>query len=256
MTNATPPLRRRPLLLVAHPGHELRLFGWIAMTRPLVAILTDGSGSTGVSRIDQTRELIDRLGGEIVMAGRFAEPQLYELILRAQAAPLLEVADELAGLLRAEGSELIVSDAGEGYHPGHDLCTPIAACAAAHCQQPPRHCEYRVVGDPRVDGSHASVLTLDDATLRDKIESSRRYAANSGAVLAAEVEYMFDTYGEESFRYECLFPAGHEGPQLLDGLRYYEKRGEQRVRDGRYREVLRHATHVEPLVAALRQRAN
>jgi len=255
VTSTTPPLRRRPLLLVAHPGHELRLFGWIAKTRPLVAILTDGSGSTGISRIDLSRELVDRLGGEIVMAGRFAEPLLYEMILRADAGPLLAVAEELAVLLREEGSDLIVSDAGEGYHPGHDLCTPIAACGAARCPQPPRHYEYRVVGDPRVNGSHASVLMLDDATLRDKIESSRRYAAESGAVLAAEVEYMFDTYGEESFRYECLLPAGHEGPQLHDGLRYYEKRGEQRVRDGRYREVLRHATHVEPLVAAMRQRA-
>lgn len=256
MISTTPPLRRRPLLLVAHPGHELRLFGWIAKTRPMVAILTDGSGSTGVSRIDLSLDLIDRLGGEIVMAGRFAEPQLYDLILRADAEPLLAVAADLAALLGAEGSELVVSDAGEGYHPGHDLCTPIAACAAARCRQPPRHCEYRVVGDPRVDGSHAAVLTLDDATLRDKIDSSRRYAADSGAVLAAEVEHMFETYGEESFRYECMLPAGHEGPQLHDGLRYYEKRGEQRVRDGRYREVLRHATHVEPLVAAMRQHVN
>ncbi|MEP6940129.1 MAG: hypothetical protein ABI846_10215 [Rudaea sp.] len=234
----------------------MRLFGWIAQTRPLVAILTDGSGSTGVSRIDISGELIGRLGGEIVMAGRFAEPDLYELIRSGDAEPLAAVVADLAALLQVEGSDLIVSDADEGYHPGHDLCTPIAACAAALCHTSPRHCEYRVVGDSRACSAHASLLALDDTTLSEKIDTARRYAAESGATLSAEVAFMFDAYGEESFRYEYLFPAGSEGPQLHDGLRYYEKRGEERVREGRYREVLRHATHVEPLVAALRRHSN
>jgi hypothetical protein len=30
-------------LLIAHPGHELLLHGWICRTKPAVQILTDGS---------------------------------------------------------------------------------------------------------------------------------------------------------------------------------------------------------------------
>jgi len=249
------------LLLIAHPGHELRLFGWLRRANPLIAILTDGSGSTGISRIDLSEKLVAGIGGEIIMAGRFAEPELYEIMMRGDVAPLARMVDELAARMRIEGTRMVVCDSGEGYHPGHDLCLPLATRATELCRASGgaaqiRQCEYRVVGDPRAGGAKECVLVLDDATLRDKIRESRSYAAASGDVLTQEVQYMFETYGEDSFRYEGLAPAGTEAPQLHDGLRYYERRGEERVREGRYRQVLRHATHIAPLVAALQARAN
>ena len=260
MTTPTQP-GPRPLLLIAHPGHELRLFGWLRQAKPLIAILTDGSGSTGISRIDLSEKLVAATGGEIVMPGRFAESELYDIMLHADVAPLAQMVGELAERMRAEGTRMIVCDAGEGYHPGHDLCLPLATRAAELCRGAGgaaqiRQCEYRVVGDPRAGGAKELVLALDDATLRDKIRESRSYAAASGDVLSQEVQYMFETYGEDSFRYEGLSPAGTEAAQLHDGLRYYERRGEERVREGRYRQVLRHATHIAPLVAALQARAN
>jgi hypothetical protein len=248
----------RPLLLIAHPGHELRLFGWLRQARPLVAILTDGSGSTGKSRIDLSGQLVAQLGGEIVMSGIFAEPVLYAMMLRGDAAALLQVAEDIARVISDEGATMLVSDACEGYHPGHDICSPLLGRAAwlagRRCSLPARHLEYRVIGKPGPSGIDAFVLKLDDATLHDKIDASRRYADASGNVLQQEVQYMFDTYGEESFRYEAFSPAGAEAPQLYDGLRYYEVRGEERVKSGRYREVLRYQTHLAPIEAALKQR--
>lgn len=256
MMTPAPTPRNRSLLVIAHPGHELRLLGWMRKTRPLVAILTDGSGSTGQSRIDLSLRLIEDNGGEVVVAGRFAEPDLYALLMRGESAPLVEFARELARVIDTREVAEIVCDAVEGYHPGHDLCLPLTQAAArlrTAGTRMPRHCEYRVVGDPRPGGGDAQiVLELDDAALRDKIERSRGYAAQSGAVLGQEVQYMFDTYGEDAFRFEVLRPAGAEGPQLHAGLRYYEMRGEQQVRAGRYRDVLRHAQHVFPVEAALR----
>lgn len=38
---STPMSGNRLLLVIAHPGHELRLLGWMHKTHPLVAILTD-----------------------------------------------------------------------------------------------------------------------------------------------------------------------------------------------------------------------
>ena len=125
--------------------------------------------------------------------------------------------------------------------------------SAKHLESPIRHSEYRVVGDPRPDGNadEKILFELDALALQDKIERSHRYAAQSGSVLAQEVQYMFDTYGEDAFRYEVIRSAGSEAPQLYEGLRYYEMRGQQQVQAGRYREVLRHREHMLPVEAAL-----
>jgi hypothetical protein len=44
-------------LIVGHPGHELRVDGWLTQTPPVVHVLTDGSGDRGASRIDSTSAL-------------------------------------------------------------------------------------------------------------------------------------------------------------------------------------------------------
>ncbi|HUE39393.1 MAG TPA: hypothetical protein VMR29_07805 [Candidatus Binatia bacterium] len=37
--------------VVAHPGHELRVHHWMERVRPVVCVLTNGSGASGCSRI-------------------------------------------------------------------------------------------------------------------------------------------------------------------------------------------------------------
>src|SRR4051794_29308473 len=54
--------RGRAALVVAHPGHELRVHGWIEAVRPLVHVLTDGSGSSGRSRLESTRRVLGPTG--------------------------------------------------------------------------------------------------------------------------------------------------------------------------------------------------
>ena len=246
----------RSLLVIAHPGHELRLYGWIKQTSPQVVFLTDGSGSTGVSRFDLSRDLISELGARVAIPGKFPEPELYQLLLRGDTAPFVRLADELAALIRDENIDTLVCDASEGYHPAHDLCLPLARTAARAAARPNiRLYEYRVIGDPRPEEGDAIALELDTSALQAKIERSRRYAAASGSVLSQEVQYMFDTFGEEAFSYEVLRPAGTETPLLQDGLRYYEVRGEERVRSGRYDKVLRYREHFAPVQAALEEYA-
>lgn len=237
--------------MIAHPGHELRLYGWIKQASPQIVVLTDGSGSTGISRIDLSEELICELGARIVVPGKFREPELYKLMLCGDATPIVQLADELATLILDEDIDTLVCDAGEGYHPAHDLCLPLARAAARAARRDLALHEYRVVGDPRPHARDALALELDDSTWRAKIERANRYAAASGSVLSQEVAYMFETFGEEAFRHEVLSPAGTEVPLLHDGLRYYEARGEERVRSGRYSEVLRYCDHFAPVEGAL-----
>ena len=37
-------------LMVAHPGHELRVWHWLEIECPRVVVVTDGSGRSGASR--------------------------------------------------------------------------------------------------------------------------------------------------------------------------------------------------------------
>jgi hypothetical protein len=76
------PSPRRAALVVAHPGHELRVYGWTARERPLVCVLTDGSGYAAGSRLGGTTALLTALGaapGPIY--GRFTDRELYDLLL-------------------------------------------------------------------------------------------------------------------------------------------------------------------------------
>src|SRR5262245_62950864 len=77
-----PPAAGRSALVIAHPGHELRVHGWLEQTRPLVFVLTDGSGGAGRPRIDSTARVLERVGAKPgAIFGRFADRELYAAIL-------------------------------------------------------------------------------------------------------------------------------------------------------------------------------
>src|SRR5438552_300306 len=71
----------RAALVIAHPGHELRVHAWVELARPLAFVLTDGSGHTGQSRLASTSRLLERTGaapGGIY--GRLTDRALYAAI--------------------------------------------------------------------------------------------------------------------------------------------------------------------------------
>ena len=56
------PPGKRAVLVIGHPGHELRVFHWLEMLRPVVFVLTDGSGGSGYSRLPSTTRILDQVG--------------------------------------------------------------------------------------------------------------------------------------------------------------------------------------------------
>ncbi len=69
-------------LVVSHPGHELRVFHWLETRKPLVLVLTDGSGSMNQPRLESTIALLKTVRarpGKIF--GDFADADLYSAIL-------------------------------------------------------------------------------------------------------------------------------------------------------------------------------
>lgn len=235
--------------IVAHPGHELRAYHVLELVRPLVAVLTDGSGSMASSRIDDTRDLLDRAGGTPAgVFGAFTDRQAYEALMSGNADAFRNVLDALVSEVYASGATAVVIDAAEGYNPVHDVCHWMGRAVIDRMAARGRTLEgfeLDLVGHPDGDGTGVRV-NLDEAAFARKLEAVERYQA-----LAGEAEAAFAHYGADAFRVEFLrhLPAGTIPPGSW--VPHYETVGEARVLTGQYSAVLRYGLHVRPILEAL-----
>lgn len=233
-------------LLLAHPGHELLLYGLIARTKPIVHILTDGSGHSSTPRIGSTDALLRDLGARRgAIFGRLSDHEAYAMILERNASLLLALAEELAAELKKQTPAMIVTDAAEGYNPVHDLCRFIAGAAIAMAGVDVEQFEYAVVDHPR-SLQAAKVIELDDAEYAAKMECARQRAAG-----LADIDELLSRYGPDVYRTEALVRVGDWTAMGGDTPPLYERYGVERVAAGRYAQVIRRDEHLLPLRDAL-----
>ena len=165
--------------------------------------------------------------------GRFTDAEIYRAMMERHVRAVAEVTRELQDALA--GFRTVVFDAMELYNPAHDLCHVMARLAA-----PPSTDQYAyAVVEPPGEGI---VLTLDDETFKRKLAMAHRYGD-----LAADIDELTSRIGVDALRREVFFPPSE--PQ--DKKPYYETRGEEQVRAGKYRSVLRYREHFLPFVQAL-----
>ena len=245
--------------MAAHPGHELRVYGWLERERPEVFVLTDGSGSTGESRVSSTAETLRRAGArQGSVFGRFSDRELYEVILEGQVEVLTGLARELADAFSERRVERVAADAIEGFNPSHDICRLVTDTAVALARRRTGRAidsyDFLLEGRPDagpVNGSSGVLrLELEDGALDRKLAAARAYPE-----MADEVERALAGHGTEAFRTECLRPADPEADveALIADPPYYERYGERQVAAGRYPRVLRFREHFLPLARALRE---
>lgn len=250
---------RRAALIVAHPGHELRVHGWLEIARPQAFVFTDGSGGGGEGRLASTTRVLERAGvccGPVY--GRFTDRQIYELAMAGRHEVFVALADELAGHLERAGIDYVAGDAVEGYNSTHDVCRMVIGAALAQLAQRtgrmlPNY-DFLLVGRPdecpAAARADAIRLELDEAAMQRK-----RAAAAGYPELAAEVERAIAAVGLEAFRHEVLRPCPPDaGFTAVAEKPYYETYGEKMVAQGRYAQVLRWQEHLRPLAEALRPR--
>src|SRR5215471_6461217 len=189
----------RPTLIVGHPGHELRVFGWMLSAHPVVHVLTDGSGSDGKSRVASTTALLDSVGARAgSIYGRLTDRDIYARILARDHAWFIMLASELAASLVRDRADLVAGDAVEGFNPSHDVCRYVInaavrlasngrtiACYAFPLDGPPDTRTAGLTGD-------ALRVSLDDAALERKLQSAHAYTE-----LRGEVQRTLDRYGVE-----------------------------------------------------------
>jgi len=244
------------VLVVAHPGHELRVYGWMVQARPVVHVLTDGSGSDGESRIGSTTTLLENVGatrGSIY--GRLSDREIYRAMLAGDHERFIAIAGELAAALVRENATIVAGDAIEGFNPSHDVCRYVINAAVRIASAPGREIAcyaFPLDGAPDscadAQGSRALRVRLDDGMLDRKLEAARAYAE-----LRSEVESALQRFGKEPFRSEVLCPVDLADPYGWepDRIPYYESYGARRVATGAYEHVVTFREHVKPLADAL-----
>lgn len=241
-----------PVLSIAHPGHEMRVYGIVRATRPTTCVLTDGSGGAGQPRIDTCRTLLDDLHVPTTgLFGRFRDRDFYELLLTGNAAPLVALVHELADLLVHSAATCVIGDAVEGFNTAHDLFCDLTNVATCHAErrtgrQIPRYV-FPLIGPPHTLAydDPAATLELDDALLAQKLERAHSYQGLTG-----HVQQALDAYGTKPFRREYLWRISSYVPLHPVGSLCYEAFALDRVRSGRYQKAITRV-HVQAISAEL-----
>ncbi len=250
---------KRSALLIAHPGHEIRVLGWMTQARPRVHILTDGSGRQGKSRIASTRSILEQTSATIgTLFGQYPDRAIYQAVLRRDVELFEGLAQQLADDLIHHEIELVVGDAAEGVVMTHDLWRGVVnralELAAEIRGEPIASLEFTLEGSPAQKPANfpqpSIRLRLTNQLWQHKLDRARGYVE-----LTSEVEAALTSWGTEAFRQECLYSSTDfpPDPQLPPHPPEYERLGEQLVTAGVYPQVVRYRDHVLPILAALRQ---
>lgn len=234
------------LLVVSHPGHELRLHHWLEVERPVVFVLTDGSGSVMQSRLESTRKLVAHSGASLAQhSGEHTDAAMYTALRDFDLDFFHKIFGVIRELVSAQHVETVVCDAVEGYNTSHDLCYQMVLAAVRARKRAIQVRDFLLVGRPDTvpAGAHTKWF-LDEEALRRKLNAANHYPE-----LAGEVRTAVEMFGREAFATEVLrhveMPAAPPPPPELPP--YYETFGEKRVREGVYPMVIRYETHVKPL---------
>ena len=249
---------QKAALVIAHPGHELRVHHWMEIARPLVLVLTDGSGHLDAGRLDRTAAVLAGAGASpsANFFGKMPDRELYRAILAGEMETFRTLADEIATTLANEEIDYVAADAVEGFNPGHDVCRLLVNAALATLRD--RHgrdlpnlefpLEAATLKRQTRDGIE---LHLDAGALDRKLRAVDNYPE-----LTEEADRLRAAHGMASFGVERLTPVNYllDISDCSEQPPAYERWGEERVKSGYYKTVLRFTEHVEPIARQLAKR--
>lgn len=243
-------------LVIAHPGHELRVYQWLRLTRPLCFVLTDGSGGTGKSRLDSTTKLLEQNGARMgSIYGRLTDREIYSAIMKGELDLFIDLSEELVGELVREEIDCVVGDAIESYNPAHDVCrfmiNAAVGIASRKRDQPLRNFEVLLKSETPNGGEamigEAIRINLDEDDVSRKLEAAHAYHE-----LAGDVDQILKREGIQAIQTEWLQPVSNRGISINQPeAPFYELHGEKQVAAGYYEQVLRYREHVLPIARAL-----
>ena len=247
------------VFLLAHPGHELFLYGWMQQLRPLVCVLTDGSGRSRKPRIEVTRAIVGQAGGTPgSVFGAIEDRVLYDLVLEGQTDFFSRLVERIADMVVRQGVHCVVADALERRLLAHDLCHELVrsaiALAARRTQRSIPCFDFPIYGYYGAFPLHAPseplTLTLEPDTFAAKVHCARSLPGNG---LRQEIDQLIELRGLDWFRREELRPIGASAARSEPEVPWYEHHGEQLLATGKVERVIRYREHVLPLLEAVRR---
>ncbi|MES2907470.1 MAG: hypothetical protein V4691_10700 [Pseudomonadota bacterium] len=252
-------LRGHSYFVMAHPGHELRLFGWLQNVHPTVSILTKGSRSGFCGRVDASAKVVEECGAKRgKMFGAIYDRDFYQFVLGNDIQPFHDWIDALRDEFIDASPELVVADSWQTYNVAHDLLHVMARVALAEAGRrtgkASQFYDYAVVPDqlvPNIAHSKKDLsITLDAQLLQKKIHTAKIYPD-----IGEELEEIASLEGIEALAHETLCVPPPLEMLLAEPATQplYEVYGEQRVASGTYGDVIRWS-HVAPIARQLAAR--
>jgi len=250
----------RTALIIAHPGHELRVWRWLELVRPLVLAVTNGAGRCGKSRIATTARLVQNCGARMSSSsGAISDRQFYQAVLAKSLGFFRQLVRNMATELVHQRIECVVGDSAEGQIMAHDLIREVRRAAVQQAQamtgRPIQEFEFSLESEPSAHPRQVArdlrKVQLSDFDLARKLTTALGYLEIRPFVLAS-----IGQFGERAFAVECLFPCIPESLIAVDhsGKRAYEVHGQKLEKSGEYPQAIGFREHVLPIIESLHSR--
>ena len=242
-------------LIVAHPGHECRVYAWIKRLRPEITVLTDGSGRCNPPRIGTTQKIIEQLGASsATIFGEISDLKLYEFVAAQNHSYFAELTERLANSLIDARCECVIGDSAEGEIMAHDLFREVRRAAVqiaeASLGYKLMHYEFALDSHPlafppqSADAVQRIELTEDE--FDRKLQTAKSYDEISEFVCAA-----IEMYGVEAFTLESIFPFTDQSLLTDSETCTWEQHGQQQVEKGSYSIAITRGQHLVPIASRL-----
>ena len=245
------------LAVFAHPGHELKIYSYLKILKPIVVILSDGSGHSDQSRVYQSLEIIQDIDcTPSALFGNFSDKYFYDKILNQDFKFFRGLMLTIYNLILENNITTIIGDNLEGYNPLHDLCRYLINGAILKCiKQNYHNCEnyYFNLTTPSLQNafSHqAFPLRLSHQLWLNKMVAGHNYTE-----LSNDLNFQINSFGEHDFTNECLFSLANDNLEIsenwLPSEALYECFGKQRLRQNHYSQTILYAKHLQPIATDL-----
>jgi len=272
------PTGKRCALLLAHPGHELVVHRFVETAKPVVAILTDGSGGSGRSRVDSTTRFLEPAGARpTALYARYSDQRCYTALLEGDGDFFIGIAEDLASMLLGQNIDAVIGDASEGWNPIHDIWRGVINLAVTLATTRGRgvilNFDFLLFASHKTAAACSTpdsvLLQLDEGSYQRKIKTATLYSelhaevqaalrgSTEGLVSSRDLSRALDErLGElnaEAYRFELLRAVKEHPPSRDPNPRVYELYGEMVVAEGRYQEAIRYDRHVLPIEKAIQR---
>lgn len=233
------------VLILAHPGHELRINHWLELKKPRIYLLTDGSGGRHTARTQYSRDVVEAAGATAgAVFGDIPDAAWYKALLTGDSGIFADVLTRISDDVSDMQAVQVVSDAVDGYNPMHDLAYAFGNALNRLLQgTKPGRKQLCSAAVPDVSGVVEVEIQLDPAARARKMAAVKAYTP-----LADEARQILDR-DPQCFDRERLISQHFDwdAPWTPE----WERIGKERVANKLYDRCITYRENVQPVARQL-----